>query len=228
MNSLLVVSLPRSLSSYVYELCRLSLGFHEPSWSSDGEILNPERFSGNTRQTAPSFIPYATPEIDAQSFDHALTFLASHVEKAGFVYKDVSQPFVVRQWLQSNPMPVIKVRRCVTDVAFSMLARQWYYPKNASCSSSHLVADVVEGLLRATKALEAVEGEVLDFDEFIFDQTVLSRLLSRLYPEATLREHPLDFVARRREEIVRRRQTQTYEALDQIVHELKQGLEGAD
>lgn len=42
--SLFVVSLPRSLSTLIYHAVRQSVGLEEPIWTSDGEIMNLDRF----------------------------------------------------------------------------------------------------------------------------------------------------------------------------------------
>ena len=43
--SLFVVSLPRSLSTVTYHAARRALGLAEPTWTTDGEILNLRRFA---------------------------------------------------------------------------------------------------------------------------------------------------------------------------------------
>ena len=54
LRSLFVVSLPRSLSSLLYEAAAVSLGLAQPGWTTDGEILNRDRVPRRLHDRAPA------------------------------------------------------------------------------------------------------------------------------------------------------------------------------
>ena len=71
------------------------------------------------------------------------------------------QPFVVANWLDAAEFCVLKVRRDIAEVAYSMIGRRWDYPADAA--SLHLTQPraLIEGLLRAESVLEAIPGETM-------------------------------------------------------------------
>ena len=54
LGSLFVVSLPRSLSSFLYVAAARAIGLAEPAWTSDGEILNRDRVPRRLQRLGPS------------------------------------------------------------------------------------------------------------------------------------------------------------------------------
>jgi hypothetical protein len=194
MRSLFVVGLPRSFSSIAYHVSRLALNLDEPAWTSDGEILNNDRFSFYGGPTDDAGVKYVHPAVEPESFQSVIAFLNDMTRREGRAYKDVVQPFAVAAWLPASGLRVLRLRRSVADVAFAMRRRHWMYPARAVPAEqdgrrlSEPGTSVIDGLLRAEQALEALPGEVVDYDQLIEDEDVLREALVRLYPEGRIRK----------------------------------------
>jgi hypothetical protein len=189
LRSLFVVSLPRSLSTRVYHWCRQALGLGEPVWTSDGEVLNLDRFVLRSDDPAGEGRKFTHPEREPAVFQGLLAQLDQVTQSHGFAYKDVVQPFVVSRWLPSQDFRILKIQRPVVDVAYAMLERGWHYPSRVcpremeSATALDLEAKLLNGLLRAERALATLPGETVSFDALVWDESILSRTLQRLYPE---------------------------------------------
>ncbi len=136
MNSLFVLALPRSLSSLTYTAARLALGLRAPSWTTDGEILNLERFVHYAGPWRDSCEKFTTCEARPDLFNQLMNFLDEIVRPCGYAYKDVVQPFVAASWCARTHLPILTIRRNVAEVAFSVLRRGWYYPMGAATSQA--------------------------------------------------------------------------------------------
>lgn len=230
MNSLFVISLPRSLSSLTYYIARTALGLKAPSWTSDGEILNIDRFALYAGPTHDTNVKFLVKEDKPKMFQCALDFLDQATVPSGFAYKDVIHPFVVSEWLKASQFRVIRIKRNLTDVAFSMLAHNWLYPKAASQHQDDAEAAVIEGIIRADMALDAVPGEHLDFDELIADEGVLSRALLKLYPGSPVLKFQYlneSFCAFRDQQVLHRRTLAQYKKLAEKVQQSLDALKPA-
>lgn len=227
MNSLFVISLPRSLSSLTYYISRVALGLKAPSWTSDGEILNIDRFAlyaGPSNDTAPKFI---VKDHDPVRFQCAMDFLDQATVSYGFAYKDVVHPFVVSEWLKSSEFRVLRIKRNLTDVAFSMLAHKWFYPRAASQNQTDAEAAIIEGIIRADMALDEAPGEHIDFDDLINDESVLRNALVKLYPSAPVLHFQYlneKFCAFRDEQVLHRRTFAEYKRLEEKVRQSLEAL----
>jgi hypothetical protein len=231
MNSLFVISLPRSLSSLTYYIARVALGLEAPSWTSDGEILNVDRFAlyqGPTHDTGRKFIVKAH---DAARFQCAMDFLDQATVPSGFAYKDVIHPFVVSEWLRASDFRVIRIKRNLTDVVFSMLAHKWFYPRVAA-EQPHddPEAAVIEGIIRADMALDQAPGEHVDFDDLINDESVLRHALIKLYPSVDVLNFQYlneSFCAFRDREVLQRRTLARHRGLEEKVQQALDAIKQA-
>jgi hypothetical protein len=185
-GSLFIVSLPRSLSSMTYYIARVVLGLNAPSWTLDGEILNIDRFVLYPGPRHDTGIKFLLRENNPALFQSVIDFLDQVTVPAGFAYKDVVQPFVVSEWPGLSQFRVLRIKRNLNDVAFSMLARGWHYPRFATCGEGHLEELVIEGIIRADMVLDSVSGEQVDFDDLIADESALRNALSKLYPTVAI------------------------------------------
>lgn len=221
MRSLFVVALPRSLSSVAYHAARLALGLEEPVWTSDGEILNNDRFALYGGPTHDAGEKYVHPEPEPELFRRATAFLDQAACREGFAYKDVVQPFVAAAWLQASGLPVLRLRRPLADVAYSMLQMGWLYPVRAAAldDGDSAEAAVVRGLLAAEAALGALPAEVVEYDDLIADEGALLAALRRLYPEARVRGVRFidESFARRRNAILARRNDDAYQRIERSI-----------
>jgi hypothetical protein len=222
-NSLFVISLPRSLSSLTYYIARVALGLKAPSWTTDGEILNVDRFAlyqGPTHDTSRKFIVKAH---DPPRFQCAMDFLDQATVPKGFAYKDVIHPFVVSEWLKASEFRVLRIKRNLTDVVFSMLAHDWFYPRAASEQhQDDPEAEVIEGIIRADMALDTAPGERVDFDDLIADESALRSVLIKLYPSAPMLNFQYlteSFCAFRDQQVLHRRTLAQYKKLEEKVQQ---------
>ena len=227
LSSLFVVSLPRSLSSLLYVAAARAIGLAEPTWTSDGEILNRDRVPKRLHALAPADERFTLLGSAPDSFASLTSYLDDAALRQGFAYKDVVQPFVIGGWEGLGDFKVLKVRRNVAEVAYTMLKRRWFYPAQAaSVFDAHPWA-LVEGLVRAEAVLDALPGETVDYASAVLDHGPLEAALARLYPEAALA--PLRYIdrgfdrARRRLE-AERRGSLVFRRLEWIVTAVRERL----
>jgi hypothetical protein len=226
-RSLFVVSLPRSLSSLLYVAAARAIGLAEPTWTSDGEILNRDRVPKRLQSRAPADERFTLLGTAPDTFSIMTTYLDSTALRQGFAYKDVVQPFVIGGWEGLGEFKVLKVRRSVAEVAYTMLKRQWLYPaRAASVFDAHPWA-LVEGLLRAEAVFDALPGETVDYADAVLDHEPLSDALRRLYPDVPVGPtHYIDraFARTRRRLEAERRDSLVFRRLEWIVSAVRERL----
>jgi hypothetical protein len=204
-----------------YYIARVVLGLNAPSWTSDGEILNIDRYALYTGPRHDTSIKFLLKEQNAALFQAAIDFLDQATVTDGFAYKDVIQPFIVSEWLSSSRFRVLRIKRNLTDVAFSMLNQGWHYPRFASRTEGDLEEKVIEGIIRADRALDYVPGEQVDYDDLIVDESVLRNALVKLYPNDSLHGFKYsDSFRATGETILQRRSYDQYKALGEKVERL--------
>lgn len=228
-SSLFVVSLPRSLSSMTYYIARVVLGLNAPSWTSDGEILNIDRYALYPGPRHDTSIKFLLKEKNAELFQVAIDFLDQATVPAGFAYKDVVQPFVVSEWLRSSQFRVLRIKRNLTDVTFSMLHQGWHYPILASRSEGDLEEMVIEGIIRADMALDCAPGQQVDYDDLMADESVLRNVLVKLYPNVAIQEFKYtDSFRATGNTILQRRSSDQYKMLNEKVEKLRASTRQAE
>lgn len=231
LGSLFVVSLPRSLSSLLYSAAARSIGLTEPAWTSDGEILNRDRVPRRLQSRAPADERFTLLGSAPDAFASMTSYLERAVLRQGFAYKDVVQPFVIGGWEGLGDFRVLKVRRNLAEVAYTMLKRQWLYPaRAASVFEAHPWA-LVEGLVRAEAVLDALPGVTVEYADAVLDYEPLGAALGRLYPDAQL--EPLHYIDRgfartRRRLESERRASLVFRRLEWIVSEVRERLRFGD
>jgi hypothetical protein len=213
MQSLFIVSLPRTFSTQVFQIASRALALQQPAWVTDGEILNVDRYCHYHGMRYDECAKYTTDEHDPILFAQLLDLLDQVTVPEGFIYKDVIQPFVLTQWRGLRNFRVLKIQRDVAAVASSMLYRDWFYPNSAAAAPRampHLLAFVrrniahkygrhihaqyrryyestlLEGLMRAERALHSIPGTVIANDDVVHDENVLRNALASLYPDVAL------------------------------------------
>lgn len=225
--SLFVLSLPRSLSTVVYHAACLSLGFSQPAWTTDGELLNSDRFARSPGDAAEPGVKFVLRAQAPDFFDNLGRFLDRTVSPRGYGYKDVVHPFVCSAWLADGRHPTLKLRRDPAEVAMAMLARGWHYPTTVASPGRDPEAAMIEGLLRAWRAIDAVPGVTLDYDAVIADEEALHAALTELYPTASL--HRVGFIddafGAYRDHQFARRETDAYRRLSAIVEAVGRDLD---
>jgi hypothetical protein len=242
MQSLFIVSLPRTFSTQVFHVARRALSLQQPLWVMDGEILNVDRYWHYQGARFDESAKYTTAAQNPPLFAQLHDFLDQITVPENFIYKDVTQPFVLAAWRGLQNFRVLKIQRAVTDVAYAMLSRGWFYPNFAAAQPrrvprllalarrvtpygygqfvhapyrGYFTATVVEGLLRAEAVLQTIPGVTLLYDDIVRDEEVLHDALRGLYPDAALAPvHYMDsqFIAKR-ELLAKRRTTRAYQNL---------------
>jgi hypothetical protein len=211
MRSLFILSLPRSMSSMVYQLAQAALPLAGPAWVSDGEVLNVERYAHFGNAETERSARFTLREHDAERLTQLHKFLDDVTKPEGFVYKDVLQPFVLSEWHGLARFNVLRIERALADVAYTMLRRRWMFARFAArdakwmqplsfwqlelCRvtkySAHLhprltqraLEDaVLEGLLRAERVLASIPAQVLDYEHLVRDENSIAKALRELYP----------------------------------------------
>ncbi len=230
LSSLFVVSLPRSLSSLLYVAAAHAVGLGEPTWTSDGEILNRDRVPRRLQSLAPADERFTLLGSAPHVFADMSVYLDRTALRRGFAYKDVVQPFVVSGWEGLRHFKVLKIRRNVAEVAYTMLKRQWLYPARAASVFDTHPWTLVEGLVRAEAVLDALPGETVEYADAVFAHEPLEGALRRLYPEVQL--EPLryidrSFVRTRRRLEAERRDSLVLRRLEWIVAAVRERL-GSD
>ena len=228
--SLFVVSLPRSLSSLLYVAAAHAVGLGEPTWTSDGEILNRDRVPRRLQSLAPADERFTLLGSAPAVFADMSVYLDRTALRGGFAYKDVVQPFVVSGWEGLRHFKVLKIRRNVAEVAYTMLKRQWLYPARAASVFDTHPRTPVEGLVRAAAGLGARRAEAVEYADAVFAHEPLEGALRRLYPEvplAPLRYIDRSFVRTRRRLEAERRDSLVLRRLEWIVAAVRERL-GSD
>jgi len=227
LGSLFVVSLPRSLSSLLYVAAARAVGLAEPAWTSDGEILNRERVPRRLQRLAPADERFTLLGSAPNAFESMTGYLDRAALRQGFAYKDVVQPFVIGGWEGLGDFKVLKVRRDVAEVAYTMLKRNWLYPaRAASVFEAHPWA-LVEGLVRAETVLDALPGETVEYADAVYHHRPLEAALRRLYPEAPIappRYIDRGFARTRRRLEADRRDSLVFRRLEGIVAAVRERL----
>lgn len=219
-NSLFVVSLPRSLSSTIYHAARNSLGLQEPTWTSDGEFLNGDRIVLIPGPNDSLSVKYTVESTERALFSKITAFASQVIQPDGYAYKDVVQPFVVSKLLRSKHYPTLKIRRNIADVAYSMLEHSWHYPARLFPNVTPIDGAVIQGLARAQVAMDLIPGVEVDFDQLILDETTLDAALRSLYGNATCprKSRYIDrHFRKQRAVIMERRNTEKYQEIRSLV-----------
>jgi hypothetical protein len=215
LRSLFLVSLPRSLSSLLYQRIRPALGLAEPVWTTDGEVLNLHRFAHLPDGLDLEGLRFTPPEHER--FGRLTAFLDQAAQREGFLYKDVVQPFVAAGWLPGSGLATLRIERPLADIAWAMLDRGWLYPREgAAAPTGDPERDLIAGLARAQQALAALPGPVLSYDDLIRDEEPLAAALRGLYGDVPTPHYLDDSFRTVRDEILARRTTERWRRLSAL------------
>jgi hypothetical protein len=181
-SSLFVLSLPRSLSTLVYNVSSSAVGLKTPSWTTDGEILNVDRFAFLPKAQSDLGSKFLLEQRDEKRFRAISDFLTQCVSTEGFAYKDVIHPFLVAKWLKKRNFRVLKIRRNIAEVADAMLKQGWLYPANIFPNFDQTADSFIRALALAWKALDEVPGVTVNYQDLIENEEALAKALVKLYP----------------------------------------------
>jgi hypothetical protein len=228
-QSLLIISLPRSMSTITHRIAVQVLGLQAPVWTSAGEILNNDRFVMHGCRTEYG-LKFTDPETQPDLAQRLFAFLDQTIRTTGFAYKDVVQPLVISKWLtmENRGLAVLRIRRNLVDVGYSMLKNGWLYP--AERFSLETGADLEKafllGLLHAEAALDAVPAVEVCYNDLIRDESALLAALQTLAPHRGITGLTyIDAKFRQAsEERLRIRETERYRLLQARLEEVRQSV----
>jgi hypothetical protein len=203
------------MSSLLYHAIRNALKLEEPAWTTDGEILNVDRFVFLPAPQNDFGRKFTLKPNQPRAFNRMIQFLDQIIQPSGFMYKDVVQPFVTAHWLSEHRFPTLTVKRPLADVVYSMTARQWNYPAKIISDVQDKRLSLAIGLAQATEALNSVLAQTIHFDDFIWSEEIVAGALHALYPKRTIgcvRYIDSEF-KRHRDEILARRKSRRYKAI---------------
>jgi len=193
----------------------------EAQWTTDGEILNLDRhiLLSNMLGKEADSIKYLHRKAAPESFHRAMSFLDECTHSKGYLYKDVTQSFLLSAWPRLSEFTTIYLHRSVVDVAYSVLGRNWDWPAHVINRKNPSRADVLHGLLLAEECLKAIPARIIDFDEVIHSPQLLEKLLPE-YPVTPVNFLTDDF-CRQRDAILQKRRNRDYQELEEEIEILK-------
>lgn len=159
---ILLVGLPRGMTSKAFVIMARMLGRKPPDFTTHGEMLNPQRFRWE-RSSLPADHPLRerlgglTGPLHSKSpetFEAVARALDCVPDR--WIIKDVVQPWACLDYARRNPsrFTIFYLRRELSHVHFALHRRNWNY-----------VADV-DGLDRAlSEAFQIISTTAMQFDE---------------------------------------------------------------
>lgn len=209
MKSLIIVSAPRSMSSFIYgrAVCLLTgelQALPSEPWH-DGDPLN-----------------HIGTEFPKLSHKHAQRTLRHYDKyayvldkyKEDYVIKTVAQPVIVAEYLNQNPdaYNVLYLRRSFADVVYALHMRNWYWPlrilglyenNSRHCNLRNLCRAV---LAIHYQGLGLIENKtLLSYENLLWNDGLLaSKLRSMGYDLVESERHTKDFESIRDDRLSRR------------------------
>jgi glycosyltransferase involved in cell wall biosynthesis len=226
--SLLVIGLPRSLTSLVYQWSAQALGLRRPCWTTDGEVLNADRFTF-ALAGGRNFAEHYLTDADGEPYRACLEFARTVIEPSGCAYKIVTQPVVAHALLTqpgAPPLRILRIVRNLADVALALLQRGWLYPARLDGDDGSPEA-LLRGLVRTRRLLRELPGGEVQYDDVVWNPKVLPTALQRIYPEMAIDEHLPPFhldegFLRTRDSVLARRETSEYRHLEEVLRRIEE------
>ena len=169
-----------------YDICRKMIRHNAPDWTTSGEITNSDRFSIAAKQKFGHLPKFIRKEQDPMLADKVWSILDENIKPVEYVYKDVTQPFLVAEWLAAHDYPTLILHRHPVDVAFAMWQKEWFYPAASVSLETTLKRKMMTGLCDAQKVLATVQGVSVHFEQMLHDETLVQSALKELYCSNTL------------------------------------------
>ena len=199
-------------------------GLQEARWVTDGEILNLDRhiLTPDKFEKKVESLKYLRREAAPEIFHRAISFLNDCTTSKGFIYKDVTHPFILADWPGLKKLTPIYLHRPLTDVAYSVIKRSWTWPAHAITRKEIGRSHILQGLIAAQDCLMNIPARRLNFDEIIYRPDVLNELLID-YPLTSVNLLTDEF-CQHRDHILSIRKTSEYSDLDDEITSLKSNL----
>lgn len=223
-KSVLIVGLPRSMSSLIYQESRQILSrklkhLDLKIWH-DGDPLNhiwtdyPELRGKHASLNDEDYEKYAA---------------VLNKYKEGYVIKTVCQAHMVRKYLENNPddYNVIQIKRTLADTVYALHMKNWYWPikflgldpfNKKHCNLVNLCKAVVY----MDRELNHIPNKtLLSYENLLWDGGLLTRKYKKLGYRVKPKNHiNQDFVNKRRE-VLYSRSMPLYKRIQGIIGSLK-------
>lgn len=221
MKSLIIVGMPRSMSTLIYRyasyMLKDELKILDPEIWHDGDVLN--------------HIQVEYPNIKkkfARSNYHQYQNSKSVLKKYSkdYLIKSVAQPLHAARFLNENEdYKVLVIKRNIADIVYTLYLREWFWPINIlGIDSEKEENQTLENLCKATiKIQENVLGEIknkelISYENLLFDEKLLWRKLKRLGYNPKFVSHIDDEFKKRREVILAIREAPLYKQILSMVN----------
>ncbi len=223
MKSLIIVGLPRSMSSLVYRYASYMLSdelniLDEKIWH-DGDVLN--------------HIQVEFPRIKKKFGRNNYTDYKKHktvLDKysKNHLIKSVVQPLHVAKFLNENEKyNVLLIRRELADTIYTLYLREWFWPINIlGLDSTKRKNQTLENLCKAVikidkEILSSIQDkELISYENLLFDDKLLFRKLKKLGYDPKWFSHIDEDFKKKREVVFNIRKTPLYERIKKIIEKL--------
>lgn len=222
MKSLIIVGLPRSMSSLIYRYsCYMledELNILDKNIWHDGDILN--------------HIQIEFPKIKKKFARHNYTdYLKSEAVlkkySKDYLIKSVPQPKHLVRFLNENKSyNVLLVRRELADTIYSLYLKEWFWTINIlGLDSENKANQTLENLCKSVikiqnELLENIEEkELISYENLLFDETLLYRKLKKLGYDAKFISHIDEDFKKKRETVLSIRKTPLYKEISKLIGE---------
>jgi len=223
MKSLIIVGLPRSMSSLIYKhashMLEDELKILDPKIWHDGDVLN--------------HIQLEFPNIEKKHGRHnyyQYQNTKSVLEKysKGYLIKSVAQPLHTVRFLNENEdYKVLVIRRDLEDTIYTLYLREWFWPINIlGIDSKKEKNQTLENLCKAVikiqkELLEKIENkELISYENLLFDDKLLWRKLKTLGYDPKWVSHINKNFEKKREIVLNIRKTPLYRRIKAMVEKL--------
>ena len=223
MKSLVVLGLPRSMSSLIHrKFGEIVEGIKVPDraiWH-DGDPWN--------------HIHTEYPKMKKVFANSKMYQYRKHEKvmndyKNGFLVKNVCQPkYAFEYFNKSKDFNVLVIQRPLADVVYALYARKWFWPINILGLDSDLEEhQTLENLCEAVikiqiEYLEKIENRyLLSYNNLLFDSTLLYRKLKSMGYSCKEESHIDSVFENKRKIILNIRKTPLYEKIEGIIEKLR-------
>lgn len=229
-KSFIIFGVPKSGSSSLYStLCGALPFLEKPVYTTVGEFMNFERnihlkVENDIHMLRGGEKTDMLGHLVDNGFRRRIQFIDHLVQREGFLYKDVVQPFLVASWFQEEnyPLDAIFIDRPIEQVIYR-----------------HEVADQIQGredienlastFIEAKNKLLELSIPKLDFDDFIFDEDVLKKIVSDIYSDTEVEDQvkwpELNYIdddfKEKRENRLKDRESERFSEVSDIISQVK-------
>jgi hypothetical protein len=223
-KSVLIVGLPRSMSSLVYQSSRQILSKELKNldlkiWH-DGDPLN------HIWTDFPE-LKGKHGSLDDNDYEKYAAVLDKY--KEGHIIKTVAQPYMVKKYFENNPdnYNVIQIKRTLADTVYALHMRNWYWPikvlgldprNKKHCNLTNLCKAVV----RMDRELNHIPiKRFLCYENLLWDGGLLTRVYRKLGYRVKPRNHIDQNFVNKRTEVLYCRSMPLYKRIQGIIGKLK-------